>query len=47
VGTFLPEPTTATSMIDRFLHHSVVMIAEGESFRLHEARSRGVDRHKK
>ena len=46
-GRFLPEPTTATSMIDRLLHHSVVVVTEGESFRLREARSRGGERQKK
>lgn len=46
-GRFLPEPTTATSMIDRLLHHSVVVVTEGESFRLREARSRGGERRKK
>jgi DNA replication protein DnaC len=44
---FLPEPTTATSMIDRLLHHSVVVVTESESFRLREARSRGGERQKK
>ncbi len=46
-GRFLPEPTTATSMIDRLLHHSVVVVTQGESFRMREARSRGGDRAKK
>ncbi len=46
-GRFLPEPTTATSMIDRLLHHSVVVVTQGESFRMREARSRGGDRPKK
>jgi len=46
-GRFLPEQTTATSMIDRLLHHSVVVVTEGESYRLREARSRGGDRQKK
>ena len=46
-GRFLPEPTTATSMIDRLLHHSVVVVTEGESFRMREARARGGDRPKK
>jgi DNA replication protein DnaC len=46
-GRFLPEPTTATSMIDRLLHHSVVVVTEGESYRLREARSRGGERLKK
>ena len=46
-GRFLPEPTTATSMIDRLLHRSVVVVTEGESYRLREARSRGGERQKK
>jgi DNA replication protein DnaC len=46
-GRFLPEPTTATSMIDRLLHHGVVVVTQGESFRMREARSRGGDRPKK
>jgi DNA replication protein DnaC len=44
-GRFLPEPTTATSMLDRLLHHAVVVVTEGESFRMKEARARGGGRH--
>jgi hypothetical protein len=44
---FLPEQTTATSMIDHLLHHSVVVVTQGEPFRMREARSRGGDRLKK
>src|SRR5207245_9224738 len=33
-GHFLPDETTAVSMIDRILHHAVVVITQGESFRL-------------
>ena len=40
-GTFLPEHTTAVSMLDRLLHHAVVVVTEGESFRMKEAKSRG------
>lgn len=40
-GRFLPEHTTAASMLDRLLHHAVVVVTEGESFRMKEARSRG------
>src|SRR6266571_3315409 len=40
-GRFLPEHTTAVSMLDRLLHHAVVVVTEGESFRMREARSRG------
>lgn len=40
-GTFLPEHTTAVSMLDRLLHHAVVVVTEGESFRMKEAKARG------
>jgi DNA replication protein DnaC len=40
-GRFLPEHTTAVSMLDRLLHHSIVVVTEGESFRMREARARG------
>jgi DNA replication protein DnaC len=40
-GRFLPELTTAASMLDRLLHHAVVVTTEGESFRMKEARSKG------
>lgn len=40
-GRFLPEHTTAVSLLDRLLHHSVVVATEGESFRMKEARAKG------
>ena len=40
-GRFLPEHTTAVSLLDRLLHHAVVVATEGESFRMKEARARG------
>ncbi len=40
-GHFLPDETTAVSMIDRLLHHAVVVVTEGESFRMKEAKTRG------
>lgn len=40
-GRFLPEPTTAVSLLDRLLHHSVVVLTDGESFRMREARQKG------
>ncbi len=42
-GHFLPDETTAVSMIDRILHHAVVVVTDGESFRMKEARTRGGD----
>ncbi len=46
-GRFLPEHTTATSLLDRLLHHAVVVVTEGESFRMREAKARGGGRPKK
>ena len=40
-GHFLPDETTAVSLIDRLLHHAVVVVTAGESFRMREARTRG------
>ena len=40
-GRFLPEQTTAVSLLDRLLHHSVVVLTDGESFRMREARQKG------
>jgi DNA replication protein DnaC len=40
-GRFLPEHATAGSLLDRLLHHSVVVVTDGESFRMREARQRG------
>jgi DNA replication protein DnaC len=46
-GRFLPEHTTAASMLDRLLHHAVVIVTEGESYRMREAKTRGGGRPKK
>lgn len=40
-GRFIPEHTTAISLLDRLLHHSIVVVTDGESFRLREAQTRG------
>ena len=40
-GKFLPEHTTAVSLLDRLLHHRVIVITDGESFRMKEAPSEG------
>jgi len=46
-GRFLPEQTTAVSLLDRLLHHATVVVTEGESYRMKEARSRqGASRKK-
>jgi DNA replication protein DnaC len=39
-GRFLPEHTTAVSMLDRLLHHCHVVITDGDSFRMKQARAR-------
>lgn len=36
-GRFLPEHTTAASILDRLLHHASVVITDGESFRMRHA----------
>ncbi len=38
-GRFLPEHTTAVSLLDRLLHHCNIVITDGESFRMREART--------
>lgn len=38
-GRFLPEQTTAVSLLDRLLHHAVVIATTGESYRMKEARN--------
>jgi DNA replication protein DnaC len=38
-GRFLPEHTTAVSMLDRLLHHCHTVVTDGESYRMREARN--------
>jgi hypothetical protein len=38
---FLPEHTTAVSLLDRLLHHASVVDTAGDSYRMREARARG------
>ena len=40
-GRFLPEHTTAVSLLDRLLHHANVVATQGESYRMKEARAKG------
>lgn len=37
-GRFLPEHTTAVSILDRLLHHATVVITSGDSYRMRESR---------
>lgn len=39
-GHFLPDQVTATAMLDRLLHHAVIVVTEGESVRMRQARAR-------
>ena len=39
-GRFLPEHTTAVSMLDRLLHHATVVVTYGDSYRMRQARAR-------
>jgi DNA replication protein DnaC len=40
-GRFLPEHTTAVSLLDRLLHHATVVVTSGESHRMRQARAKG------
>ncbi len=40
-GRFLPEHTTAVSLLDRLLHHASVVVTSGDSHRMRQARARG------
>lgn len=40
-GRFLPEHTTAVSLLDRLLHHAIVVATQGESYRMKQARTKG------
>ena len=39
-GRFLPDHSTAVSLLDRLLHHNNVVATDGESYRMREARTR-------
>ncbi len=39
-GRFLPEHTTAVSLLDRLLHHANVVVTDGESYRMRQARTK-------
>lgn len=38
-GKFLPDHSTAVSLLDRLLHHNNVVATDGESYRMREARN--------
>lgn len=39
-GRFLPEHNTAVSLLDRLVHHGIVVVTSDESFEMKEARTR-------
>lgn len=39
-GRFLPEHTTAASMLDRLLHHCHTIVTNGDSYRMRQARTK-------
>ena len=39
-GRFLPEHTTAVSLLDRLLHHCHTVVTNGDSYRMKQARAR-------
>ena len=45
-GRFLPEHTTAVSMLDRLLHHCHTVVTDGDSYRMKQARTNGGTRLK-
>jgi DNA replication protein DnaC len=40
-GKFLPEHTTAVSLLDRLLHHCHTVVTNGDSYRMKQARANG------
>ena len=38
-GRFIPEHATAVSLLDRLLHHAVIVATEGESYRMKQAQT--------
>jgi DNA replication protein DnaC len=39
-GRFLPEHTTAASILDRLLHHATVVVTEGDSYRMRHTQTK-------
>ncbi len=41
LGPFMPEHTSAVSMLDRLLHHCHVTITDGDSYRMRQTKTKG------
>jgi DNA replication protein DnaC len=46
-GRFLTEHSTALALLDRLLHHAVMVVTSGDSFRMGEVRMRGGAHHQR
>jgi DNA replication protein DnaC len=46
-GRFLPDHSTAVSLLDRLLHHNNIVVTVGESYRMREARTQTGGRRSK
>ena len=44
-GRFLPEHTTAVSLLDRLLHHATTVVTNGQSYRMRQAHQRRGGEH--
>ncbi len=38
-GDYLGDPVTATAIVDRMVHHSIIISIEGPSYRMHESKA--------
>jgi DNA replication protein DnaC len=38
LGDYLGDPVVTTAIVDRLVHHSIIITIEGPSFRMHESK---------
>lgn len=38
LGDYLGDPVITTAMVDRMVHHSIIIHIDGPSFRMHESK---------
>ena len=46
LGDYLGDPVITTALVDRMVHHSIIITIDGPSWRLHESQQLN-DRHRK